>query len=110
MRGRRRIRSPGSGRPRRMRCGWGAGGRGGAPGWGRPGQVEVYTDAPGARLSRVGYRTFGRASENLTLTRAAASTSGSGRTLLLTEVRNFGGTARRTTVRVAWPAGTVEAG
>ena len=76
---------------------------------GRPAQVEVYTDAPGARLSRVGYRTFGHASENLTLTRAAASTSGSGRTLLLTEVRNFGGTARRTTVRVAWPDGTVEA-
>src|SRR3972149_4109863 len=133
MRGRRRVRSPGSRRPRGMRCGWGA--AAGAPRLlyvasrpgpaairgpitrlapgdgrsdleaavrvaaaqrlrGRPARVEGYTDAPGARLSRVGYRTFGHASENLTLTRAAASTSGSGRTLLLTEVRNFGGTAR----------------
>ncbi len=74
---------------------------------GRAAQVTVYTDAPGPPLPGVSYRTFGRASENLALVRVAASTSGS-RTLLLTEVRNFGGTAQRTTMRVTWPDGTVE--
>ncbi|MDQ7848712.1 MAG: VWA domain-containing protein [Armatimonadota bacterium] len=73
---------------------------------GRAPQVVVYTDTPGPRLPRVTYRTFGRPSENLALVRMAASTSGTGRPVLLTAVRNFGSTDRRTTVHVAWPDGT----
>ncbi len=76
---------------------------------GRAPQVVVYSDAPGPRLPRVTYRTFGRPSENLALVRVAVSTSGAGRPMVLTAVRNFGGAGRRTTVHVAWPDGTEEA-
>jgi Mg-chelatase subunit ChlD len=76
---------------------------------GRAPQVVVYSDAPGPRLPRVTYRTFGRPSENLALVRVATSTSGTGRPVLLTAVRNFGNTDRRATVRVVWPDGTAEA-
>lgn len=75
---------------------------------GRPAQVVVFSDIPGPALPRVSYRTFGRPSNNLAVTRATVSTSGGGRTLLLTEVRNYGTATQRATLRVTWPTGVVE--
>lgn len=75
---------------------------------GRPAQTVVFTDRPGLQLARVVYRPLGGSADNVAITRAAAGTSGGGRTYLLTEVRNFGGAARTAALRVTWPDGTAE--